>query len=476
MMCLTSSCAHPSPRSTSAAREARYRLLEPVRQYARERLDNGGDTADRHRRHLQHYLNKATTLTTDIDGLGETKFDELRPELSNFRAALDWAACETEATDAGLALATRLQELWTSETYHQEGLSRIVGLLASGDGSPALRSQAAYRACFIASQMGDDGATLALAQQALAEAQAGSDRLGEIRARRVISSCLYNHRGDVARARQHIEEAIELATDEASDLLLAKCMLQLADIALYTGSLDEASDRIQQVLDGPAGSIPAIEMNARSLLSDIMYFRGSYAAARTATTKALALAESANSLTMIVSAHLDLASIECAAGRFEDCAAHIAIAEELNPETAHSLESNFLIARAALALARGDDVEALQLAEKARALEDESWSAGVQGVSNARYLGDAQLGVDNANDALNTYQQLIVKATAGHYAWLLAEGHEGSAAAELALGNHQDAHQHLAAAKEIRERIRSQRLPRPAVDRWLAALETETPT
>ena len=177
----------------------------------------------------------------------------------------------------------------------------------------------------------------------------------------------------------------------------------------------------------------------------------------------------------IVSAHLDLASIECADGRFEDCAAHIAIAEKLNPETAHTWECNFLIARADLALARGDNVEALQLAEQAAALEDESWSAGVQGVTNARYLGDAQLGVGNANDAPTTYQQLIAKATAAQYACRLAEGHEGSAAAESALGNNQDAHEHLAAAKEIRERTRSQRLPRPAVDRLLATLEADTP-
>ena len=78
-----------------------------------------------------------------------------------------------------------------ARAHHQEGLSRIVGLLARGDGSPAARSQAAYSAGFIASHMGDDGATLALAEQALAEAQAGSDRLGEIRARRVISDCVF---------------------------------------------------------------------------------------------------------------------------------------------------------------------------------------------------------------------------------------------------------------------------------------------
>ena len=59
-------------------KRTRYRLLEPVRQYARELLDNDGDAADRHRRHLQHYLEAGSDEpdTRHVDGLGETKDDD----------------------------------------------------------------------------------------------------------------------------------------------------------------------------------------------------------------------------------------------------------------------------------------------------------------------------------------------------------------------------------------------------------------
>ena len=103
---------------------ARYRLLEPVRQYAREILDNTGATADRRRRHLKHYLVVAKSVTRDIDQPGNDKrLDELRPELANFRAALDWAVTEPEATDAGLQLVARLSDVWTTDAHHAEGLS-----------------------------------------------------------------------------------------------------------------------------------------------------------------------------------------------------------------------------------------------------------------------------------------------------------------------------------------------------------------
>jgi tetratricopeptide (TPR) repeat protein len=352
-------------------------------------------------------------------------------------------------------------------------LSRLVGLLADGRGTASVRSQAAYRAGFIASDLGDDAQTLALAQQALTEAQAGADGIGEIRARRVISSCLFGHRGDVAMARQHIETAIRLATEQDDDLLTAKCMLVLAEIVFVTGSLHDASERVQQILDGPAGTLPSIAMNAHAQLGDILRLRGCYADSRRETTKALALAESINSLSTVIGAHLDLADTESALGRFDDAAAHIAVAEELNPDTAHTWDAVFLIARADLALARGDDVEALRFVEQAAALEDESYSAGFQGVANVRYLGDAQLSVGNTNAALTAYRQLIAKATAAQDACRLAEGHEGYAATACALGNTDDAHQHLTAAREIRDRTHSQRLPRPAVDRLIATLEAE---
>ena len=200
-----------------AAERTRYRLLEPVRQYASGHLATSGDSTERHRRHLDYYLALARALTNDIDQVGfDTQWDGLRPELGNFRAALDWAATDRESTDAGLRLASRLFDLWTSDGHHDEGLSRIVTMLDSGAGSLSARSEAAYAAGFIAANfVGDVAEGVRLWEQALAEARAGADRLGEVRVRRVLSTCEFL-RGDVVAARQHLETAIPIATERAT--------------------------------------------------------------------------------------------------------------------------------------------------------------------------------------------------------------------------------------------------------------------
>jgi predicted ATPase/DNA-binding SARP family transcriptional activator len=458
----------------STGERTRYQLLEPVRQYAGQLLDHSGDRADRHRRHLHYYLDIARGLR-HLDLVGDTTLDDLRPELGNFRAALDWAASDRTSAAAGLALAARLQTLWTDEGHHQEGLSRLVGLLATGAGSPAVRSVAAYGAGFITADTGNDLHARALWEQALAEAQAGDDRLGEIRARRVLgdSACLVS--GDVATARHHLEAAIQIATDEANDVLHARCTTDLANLVFITGLHDEAIHLIQEVLDGPAGLVPVVEMHAHAALGDILYDRGDPDAARIATTRALALAESENHQGLVMIAHLDLAAIECAAGALDESATHLAIAEVLKPDAAHGLDPAFLIARTDLALARGDDIQALSIAEEVVALEDGSYSTGSQGIANLRYLGDAQLAVGNASDALTTYQGMIVRASVAPYAVRLAEANEGCAAAAHALGDNINAHHYLASATQIRQRTRSQRLPRPAVDRHLITLAAERP-
>ena len=141
--------------------------------------------------------------------------------------------------------------------------------------------------------------------------------------------------GDIAAARHHIETAIQIAADEANDLLHARCTVDLANLAFVTGSLDEASDRIQQVLDGPAGSVPVVEMHAQAVLGKIHYDRGAYADARERRPGPWRLPSPRTIRGLPSRAHLDLAAIECAAGAVEDSAAHIATAENLNPETAH---------------------------------------------------------------------------------------------------------------------------------------------
>ena len=269
-------------------------------------------------------------MTKDIDQIGfDTQWDELRPELGNFRAALDWAAGDRQSTDGGPATCRaavgRVGErrspprraVANRRAARQRG--RIAGRLgprpptrpASSPPTSSATTLTAFR----------------LWEQALAEAQAGGDRLGEVRVRRVLSTCAFV-RGDVATARRHLETAIPIAIDDGNELLHAYCEMALAELLHWIGDLDGAAARIAAVLDGPVASDGPVETFAHLALAPILVDRGDYAAARDSAEKVVELAESHSMLHFTIEAHLALAEIEIAVGSAEQAAAHLVAAED----------------------------------------------------------------------------------------------------------------------------------------------------
>ena len=84
-----------------------------------------------------------------------------------------------------------------------------------------------------------------------------------------------------------------------------------------------------------------------------------------------------------------------------------------------------------------------------------------------RLLGDAQLATGDFAGALATFEQLIALADDIPAPCRAADGLEGAAAANIAVGRVDDAHRHLDEAAEIRRRTGSQRLRRPVVQEYL---------
>lgn len=76
----------------SAEEEARYRMLETLRAYARERLDDLGESDQWRHRHAQHYADLAELLGPRLIGRDEfAARRRFRVELDNTRAAVTWA-------------------------------------------------------------------------------------------------------------------------------------------------------------------------------------------------------------------------------------------------------------------------------------------------------------------------------------------------------------------------------------------------
>src|SRR5438034_3832571 len=70
--------------------EARYRMLETVRQYARERLEEAGEAAELGRRHAHFFLARAEAAEVFLANQTEGWQERLAEDLGNLRAAADW--------------------------------------------------------------------------------------------------------------------------------------------------------------------------------------------------------------------------------------------------------------------------------------------------------------------------------------------------------------------------------------------------
>ena len=96
----------------SGGGEVRYRLLEPVRQYALEKLEQSGELEELKRAHAEYFLGVAEEVEPQLIGPREAGwFGRLEEELDNFRAALSWAS-ECGEAELGLRLAGALGSFW----------------------------------------------------------------------------------------------------------------------------------------------------------------------------------------------------------------------------------------------------------------------------------------------------------------------------------------------------------------------------
>src|SRR5438874_11869805 len=89
--------------------EARYRLLETVRQYSRDRLEEAGESAEERRRHRDWYVNLAEQTDAKLYGPAQERAQaQPAAEHANFRAALEWSRRAKDGAPARLRLAWAL--------------------------------------------------------------------------------------------------------------------------------------------------------------------------------------------------------------------------------------------------------------------------------------------------------------------------------------------------------------------------------
>jgi predicted ATPase/DNA-binding CsgD family transcriptional regulator len=162
--------------------QARYRLLETIREYALEKLEAAGETAHLRDRHLDLFLAHAEEAEPKLnDAYQQLWLNWLENEHDNIRAALAWAL-ESGAIEKGLRIACDIVRFWEIRGYVQEGLSWFERLLSQANEavSPIVRANAFSRAAFLAMFLDDATATLAYGKEAVAAAESAGEAGNEV--------------------------------------------------------------------------------------------------------------------------------------------------------------------------------------------------------------------------------------------------------------------------------------------------------
>ncbi len=259
--------------ASGATAGTRYQLLETMRQYSRERLDQTGDSDQRRRAHAAYYAQ----LADDYGGAMLTgrdiqrKQSEIRFEWDNYRAAVTWSLDSDAPGDGDLAL--RIAVPMSGMTT---GIRRAAGLIAQSDQllQRAESSTPALHAAVLAGMAndalmlrGDVAAAADLARQALDEGPTsmagmamsyatlsicaavdgqferaleilseGQDASAALNADSPHTKAFYElliarteaTRGDPGAARLHATEAVRLAREARFPMRLAQALSLLA--------------------------------------------------------------------------------------------------------------------------------------------------------------------------------------------------------------------------------------------------------
>ena len=182
----------------------RYWMLETIREYAAERLEESGEADELRRRHAEHFLTLAEEaephLATDAAWLAR-----LDVEVDNIRSALDFAA--TEETQHALRATAALHDFWFTRGYVSEGWTRLENALAADPEPTAARCLALIAASSAGVISGNDVVSRAHVDEALVISSAlGDDHLYALA--RYEDACLLTGEAKWSAALEILEDVV----------------------------------------------------------------------------------------------------------------------------------------------------------------------------------------------------------------------------------------------------------------------------
>jgi predicted ATPase/DNA-binding XRE family transcriptional regulator len=229
--------------------EPRFTMLETVREYALERLEESGELERLRRRHARYFLRLAEEEERASQGpLQRAWLDRLETEHDNLRAALTWSLTSQGDTEMGLQLTGALSHFWYVREHHSESRMWLQSALERGSSHAAARAKVLVGAGRLAWFQGELARANSLLKESLTLYQDLGDDAGAAFALLVLGRTAVSQ-GDRGRGQTLVDESLALFRQQGNMWGIARALIVLGDAALFKGDIDSATAKFQKSLD-----------------------------------------------------------------------------------------------------------------------------------------------------------------------------------------------------------------------------------
>jgi len=219
----------------------RYRLIETLSAYGRERLAERGALDTARQDHAAYFLCLAERAEEALRGPDAAAWRErLEAAHHDLRQALRWAV-DHGATEAALEAGAGLWRFWHQRGYLAEGRSWLGDILAlpASPGDAGSRADAHNAAGGLAYYQGAAGAARCHYEAALALWRELGDQAGTAKALNNMGN-VARDQGRYAEARAHMEESLAIKRALGDQSLVATTLYNLAATLADAGDLEAA--------------------------------------------------------------------------------------------------------------------------------------------------------------------------------------------------------------------------------------------
>jgi predicted ATPase/class 3 adenylate cyclase len=220
--------------------EARFTMLETIREYALERLAESGEEDQIRQRHADYYLALAEAAEPELRRAQEDRWSRhWETERDNLRAALRWYAARREIAQLA-RLGTAIWWFWEIRGHWSEGRNWFEQALAHGTLLPAvLRARALFGAGWLTCRLSDFTLAHKLLDESLTLFRDARDTRGIADALIGLAHVAYGE-NDYTRAQALSTEGLTLARELGDKSLITLALDQLGFVLYIQGDLAAA--------------------------------------------------------------------------------------------------------------------------------------------------------------------------------------------------------------------------------------------